>query len=166
MKNSRRLTRTMKERFFEKVRKSENCWIWTAALDHKGYGQFSGFDSVAMKHTMMRAHRVSWVFHNGEIKNGLFVLHKCDVPSCVNPDHLFLGTNQDNIDDAVRKQRRFAKIKISDTKTIRHLYFAERRKPVEIAEFFGVATDRIYCVLGNRVKAFTEKNVDQEGRRV
>ena len=93
--------RTKKERFLEKVeKKSYGCWEWAASLDKAGYGVF-GIESGKP----IGAHRYSYALHYGAFKKSLFVLHKCDNPKCVNPDHLFLGTHQDNMDDMVRKGR-------------------------------------------------------------
>lgn len=75
------------------------CWIWDGYLDSCGYGR-TGFANEQQS-----AHRVSWKVFRGPIPKGLCVLHRCDVPSCVNPDHLFLGTQIDNIDDMTRKGR-------------------------------------------------------------
>lgn len=74
--------------------------MWTAGVfQGKGYGQFNvGGHPVG-------AHRISWEIHHGAIPTGVFVLHRCDVPGCVNPEHLFLGTHQDNMTDKVRKNR-------------------------------------------------------------
>ena len=88
------------ERFWAKVDKASGCWWWTAYRNQWGYGVF-GFH--ARKHSL--AHRVAWEFTNGAIPDGLLVLHRCDNPACVNPDHLFLGTNQDNMDDMYKKGR-------------------------------------------------------------
>lgn len=89
----------LKERFFSKVRKSKDgCWEWIGAKS-RGYGQILAFGKVQM------APRVSYVIHLGKIPDGLLVCHKCDNPSCVNPDHLFLGTDSDNTSDCVRKGR-------------------------------------------------------------
>lgn len=76
------------------------CHIWTGGTTKTGYGVCStGGQGSDM------AHRVAWTVTNGPIPAGLHVLHRCDVPSCVNPDHLFVGTNRDNVDDKVRKGR-------------------------------------------------------------
>lgn len=90
-------------RFWIKVDRSggpDTCWIWTGAQRQAfGYGMFSiGRKSIS-------THRYSWLLHNGAIPDGLQVLHHCDNPRCVNPAHLFLGTQKDNVRDARDKGR-------------------------------------------------------------
>lgn len=75
------------------------CWLWTDHLDKDGYGLVR--DGKKMK----RPHRVSYEIKHGPIQNGLYVLHRCDVRCCVNPDHLFLGTQEDNVRDMIAKGR-------------------------------------------------------------
>lgn len=77
------------------------CWTWLGGKNTDGYGNLSKSKYVGAT----LAHRVSWIIHNGDIPKDLFVLHKCDNPSCVRPDHLFLGTNSDNIADSKAKGR-------------------------------------------------------------
>src|SRR3990167_7548460 len=77
------------------------CWLWTGSTFFGGYGQI--WDSE--RKVKEGAHRVSWKLHKGPILDGFYVLHRCDVPCCVNPDHLFLGTLTDNQNDCVRKGR-------------------------------------------------------------
>lgn len=78
---------------------NSGCWLWTAGVDSSGYGTFI-YDGRTLG-----AHRVSFMLHRGVIPGGLLVCHTCDVRVCVNPNHLFLGTIQDNIDDRDRKGR-------------------------------------------------------------
>lgn len=75
-----------------------DCWYWYGAMHKLGYGLMSALGES-------KAHRISWRLHKGDIPDGLFVLHKCDVRNCVNPDHLFLGTQTDNMRDMVKKGR-------------------------------------------------------------
>jgi hypothetical protein len=76
-----------------------DCWIWASAITGRGYGKFFH------RPTTYSAHRFSYQHHNGKIPTGMHVLHRCDVKRCVNPAHLFLGTNFDNIQDKMRKGR-------------------------------------------------------------
>lgn len=88
-----------KERFFQKVNKTESCWLWTGAVTSKGYGSMG----IAGKNTS--THRLSYMWFKGAIPEGMYVCHSCDTPACVNPDHLWLGTNSDNMKDMVTKDR-------------------------------------------------------------
>lgn len=91
------------QRFWDKVQKTDGCWVWTGAKRNKGYGAFTY--RVGDRLIQGRAHRYSYELHKGAIPPGLWVLHKCDNPACVNPEHLFLGTSEDNIQDMVKKGR-------------------------------------------------------------
>lgn len=86
-------------RFWRKVLVTDECWTWLARVNDRGYGQIRNGAS------MWLAHRVSWVLHFGPIPGDLHVLHHCDNPPCVRPDHLWTGTDADNCADKVRKGR-------------------------------------------------------------
>lgn len=88
-----------KKRFVEKIHKTDYCWVWLRYKLPKGYGVFY------LNNNAILAHRFSYLYHFGNLPQNLDVLHHCDNPSCVNPTHLFLGTNQDNINDKVAKGR-------------------------------------------------------------
>jgi hypothetical protein len=104
------LTAKQKEFFWGKVKKGERCWSWLRGCYSAGYGQFkAGGKGYA-------AHRLSYEISVGPIPEGMCVLHKCDNPPCVNPDHLFLGTQKENMQDCVNKKRHFS----TQTKGSRH----------------------------------------------
>jgi hypothetical protein len=90
------------DRFWSRVDKSGDCWVWTAATTNGGYGVIR---DTGRNGKIIRAHRLSWELHNGPIPAGIEVCHRCDNPPCVNPAHLFLGTHQDNVTDTVNKGR-------------------------------------------------------------
>jgi hypothetical protein len=140
--------------FFKRVRKTEFCWNWTGLHNNKGYGVINRHHS----HRMTVASRVSWEIHRGPIPDGLFVCHHCDNPLCVNPEHLFLGTQTDNMQDCKRKGRLNitaserhgelncnAKLANADISTIHSLcqFLTQQR----VADLFGVSQATIWKVL-------------------
>lgn len=93
---------SLADRFWPKVEKTSGCWLWRGARLKTGYGSINrgGHDGASVK-----AHRASWELHFGTIPTGLHVLHRCDTPLCVRPDHLFLGSHADNMRDMAQKRR-------------------------------------------------------------
>lgn len=148
------MRKTKQERFLEKIIPEPNsgCWLWSAACNTKGYGTFS----VGIKRE--GAHRISYRFFCGDIKKGLHVLHKCDVKCCVNPNHLFLGTNLDNMQDKMRKGRHVSSFGIKNgsarldpdkIRIVRELHkkgFSERK----IANQLNVSRGSIHSILSGR----------------
>lgn len=95
---------TLRERLENKIcpEAITGCWLWTGSISPKGYGQIN---SGGHRGKPRRTHRAAWELYRGPIPDGLQVLHKCDTPTCVNPDHLFLGTGADNMKDKANKGR-------------------------------------------------------------
>lgn len=142
------MTEKAKTRFWEKVYKTEDCWLWTAAKFDNGYG------AQTINRKTLKAHRISWRIHNGPIPRGLCVLHKCDVPACVNPGHLFLGTPADNAKDRDRKGRQSrgikhykSKLTREEVREIRHKYIPIIYSTTKLAEEYGVSNDTIHKIV-------------------
>jgi hypothetical protein len=87
------------ERFENKINKTDGCWLWKVSATKAGYGLFYFDGKLGL------AHRFSYEFYNGPIGEGMSVLHSCDNPFCVNPEHLFLGSLKDNTQDMLKKKR-------------------------------------------------------------
>lgn len=160
---------TVKSRFWDKVNKSgpvhptlkTRCWLWTRSTMGGGYGQFS-----VKARSPLFAHRYSWEIHNGEIPNGLCVLHHCDNTRCVNPKHLFLGTRKDNSDDMVTKGRVShvgcsknpskgeahgrAKLTNQDVLEIRRLYGTGKFTKIGLARLFRVGRHQVYGIISHK----------------
>lgn len=139
------------ERFWSKVNihNKNECWEWTGGKTGNGYGSFY-FSGWCI------AHRAAWILTYGTIPKGLCVLHHCDHPWCMNPNHLFLGTNADNVADRVHKGRSArmcgeenprAKLVKSDRLEICRLYEETNLYQREIAEIFGVTQTTISRVV-------------------
>lgn len=87
------------KRFWAKVDKTNSCWNWTAAKGAKGYGRFK------LNGKLVSPHAISYQIHNDDYDSTKDVCHKCDNPSCINPEHLFLGTRTQNVLDSIQKGR-------------------------------------------------------------
>jgi len=145
------------ERFWSKVNCTENsndCWEWQSGKHRQGYGNFS------FKGKNIRSHRVSYVLAYGELLPDTKVLHECDNPACVNPKHLFLGTQQDNIMDMVSKGRQkgasgetngSAKLSIADIEYIRKRYAMGNITQKTLADQFGVVHQLISQIIRNEI---------------
>lgn len=99
MRKVREFKTTAQERFLNKVEKTKNCWVWMGAKMPKGYGR------VTLNGKGIYAHRLSYLFFNGPIGKNQVVMHTCDNSWCVNPEHLKIGTQKENIKDCVDKKR-------------------------------------------------------------
>ena len=123
------------------------CWLWTYHVNADGYAQ------TRIQGKSVMAHRLSWQLANGSSPADKYVCHKCDNPRCVNPTHLFLGTQQDNMDDMVAKGRYVApsaagagplngaaKLTSAEAREIRKLYAARGLPQEKVAERFGVTS--------------------------
>ncbi len=130
----------------------DDCWLWNAPLDKDGYG------AMQVCYKRLRAHRVSYVLHNGPLKPSELVLHKCDNPRCVNPKHLFTGSQADNVRDRDTKQRMhkpkgelhpMSKLTEEQVRFIRANYVRGRIRMKDLAAMLGVSTP-VICVVVNR----------------
>ena len=120
------------------------CWLWTGATTPTGYGKITASTGVTTY-----AHRLSWVLRHGEIPSGAYVCHKCDTPSCINPDHLFIGMAQDNSKDAVLKGRnafgsRVKSSKLSASQAM--VIFMATGTCKKLAEEFGVSASTVSLI--------------------
>lgn len=144
-------------RFWINVEKTDGCWLWKGTENGDGYGIMQLY-----KGRMVKPHRVSWTIHHGLIPEGLHVLHNCpggDNTLCVNPSHLWLGTNQDNVDDKMAKGRfvpfpimrgeasPLAKLTDDGVREIRSIYAAGGVTIYDLAKDFGVAFQTISKVI-------------------
>lgn len=102
------------EMFNARIRITPGCWWWTGTLSHPSSSLRYG--KMKFKGRQLKAHRISYEIYFGPIRDGMFICHKCDNPSCVNPDHLFEGTHQDNMDDKVAKGRQAAGVKLTQNR--------------------------------------------------
>ncbi len=102
-----RKSKSLLYKFIKKINFTDSCWVWKGARHEWGYGMIKKPNTKKN----YKAHRLSWMFFNGSIPKDKYVLHRCDRPSCVNPDHLFLGTLKDNSIDMIKKGRGGGQIK-------------------------------------------------------
>jgi HNH endonuclease len=148
------LMATFWQRFWERVvKRDDGCWLWTGPVVRQGYGVITrpGFPRAKR---LFRAHRLSWEDHYGPIPAAVDILHRCDVPACVRPEHLFLGTDLDNQRDAKFKGRKArgsrcarAKLTEADVRAIRAASDADSQ---ELAARYGTTRGNIRRILTRR----------------
>lgn len=127
------------------MRESSGCWVWVGSRSTNGYG------AIYYKGEKWTAHRLSWVLHHGEIPEGLCVLHQCDNPPCVNPEHLFLGTIKDNAQDAIAKGR-FPRLKVTSKLTAEQVEAirTSKQSAKQIAAQFSITIWTVYDIRRGR----------------
>lgn len=148
-------TRTLQERLERHIYYGlDGCWYWTGYMCKLGYGR------ILVGRSCKLATRVSYEVLKGDIPKGMYVCHSCDNPQCVNPDHLFLGTQTDNMIDMYQKGRHkimagesngMSKLKEADVLVIRSGQYSIR----ELADMYNISCSAVYRVLRNK----TYKNV-------
>lgn len=129
------------KRFWDKVDKADECWLWTAGKNSDGYGVFK------LDGKSVGSHVVSYVLANGDVPNGIEVCHTCDNPPCVHPDHLWLGTRKDNAQDSALKGRnshgeKHHTSKLSDVQVQQIL--KDNRPLSDIANDYGVTIQAVW----------------------
>lgn len=151
----------LEHRFWAKVdvRGPDECWLWLAGVGGGGYGRISDGEGGHVA-----AHRVSYEIANGEIPDGLHILHSCDNPPCVNPAHLRVGTAKDNVADAISRGRMVipgnrgernpaAKLSADSVHSMRVEYDASSVTAVELADRYGVSLATVNDVVHRRTWA-------------
>ena len=145
---------TLEQRFFAKIEKTPGCWNWVGNKRSNGYGsiQKGGKGSPTIS-----AHRYSYEIHKGPIPDGMFVMHSCDNPSCVNPDHLSIGTPAENTQDMIRKGRKRTvaplgadngKAKLNED-LVRYIRQNDGRSHASLARELGLSPN---CIRGVRTR--------------
>jgi hypothetical protein len=149
-------TNSLTYQFWCHVEKSVGCWLWKGSITASGYGQTSYCPSHGV-YKSIRAHRVSWIIHFGEIPEGMCVCHACDTPLCVNPSHLWLGTSEQNTADREKKMRgvkgeRQTQAKLSDKSVIEILGLKGKGlTALQIGNRYGVSPTLIRMVLARKL---------------
>lgn len=148
----------VEDRFWKYVTKGKanECWLWTGYLNASGYGRM--FISHDVKPTNILSHRLSYQMHVGPIPDGLHICHTCDTPPCVNPKHLYAGTDADNVADRINRGRSrhhrpigvLHPAAILTDEKVREILLATNERTVVLAEKYGVKPGTIYSVRERR----------------
>lgn len=141
--------KTPDERFESKIDKTGSCWMWTGWVGGPAGKQY-GYIRINGKR--LRAHKYAYMKAYATDPGGLLVCHICDVKTCVNPEHLFLGTHQDNVDDMIKKGRKriFSKLSSVDVLKIREMFSTGKFFHKDLAKLFKVSQSNITAIINNK----------------
>ena len=131
-------------RFLHYVNKTDSCWIWSGNKNRRGYG------ASCINSARISAHRMSYELFIGPVPKDMYVCHTCDIPSCVNPAHLWIGTTQDNKIDQLKKDRGGVKLKERDVLEIRNLY-SKGKGSQALAYLYNVTCGTISSIIKRRI---------------
>lgn len=152
------------QRFFSKFEKSNECWNWNGSKNEAGYG------TLGNKY----AHRMAWqIANNKEIPSGMVICHHCDNPSCVNPNHLFIGTQKDNMQDMIKKNRQVKKNNIGQKNPMfgKSHSFSAKKKMSEAKQGKYIGSNHPRATITNetvgkirkmRLEGFTRKQISEK----
>lgn len=140
---------TIGQRFYQRFHPEPNsgCWLWSGTMTRAG-----GYGELVCRGKKHRAHVLSYKLHNGPVPTGLCVLHRCDVPRCVNPNHLFIGTNLDNVRDRDAKGRGVRKLTEEQVIAIRKMGGLQR----DIAARFDIGASTVRDIKSRKTWAWLE----------
>jgi HNH endonuclease len=149
-------TEKLSQKFWKHVNKTEGCWLWKGGHKIRGYGYL-----LIRTPRWIGAHRYSYLLHHGEIPKGLVVMHKCDNPTCVHPEHLTVGTQDENIKDMIKKGRQNyygrRKLTLDQMEAIRKEYVPGKVTHQMLADKYGVCRANIsYIIHGKSWGLFPE----------
>lgn len=141
------------DRFWSKVEKTDGCWLWTGSTHPFGYGQLS----TSHGERPARAHRLAYELAHGNIPSGMHVLHACDNPRCVRPDHLMLGTPKDNMRGASARGRMLrgeshknSKLTDIEVRRMRLLYLSGEYTQSQLSDQFGIDPANVSYIVRNK----------------
>lgn len=150
-------TAPLLERFHKSyVKNGDGCWNWIGTLTT--FNKKWRYGLIAENRKDKLAHRVSWEFHNGVIPEGMDICHKCDNTKCVNPEHLFLGTQADNNRDRDNKGRMYSKLSPEDVHHIREAYATGTVKQWELAKQYGLNQGHVSDIVNYKRWPSTGRN--------